>query len=757
MLRIEGNRSGRWIARLLAVAAAAVAWVANPATASAQGVTQWIVQGPQGGPFTPTAGTVKIVNPFGVKVRWYVTGDKTWVDVPATSGIIGPGQSKNLDVQLNAAAAASKQKGTYKSLIAFRNPANGSYTGAAELVLMVQDPPSTSGKLEVTPPDGLSSTGTQGGTFAPLSKTYTLNNTGNAAVGYRVTFDDTWVGSQVPIIGQLQPGGSTPMPVDLDLQQLKQLGVGQHTSTVRFWDTNVNLEVATRQVSVEVKTATSGSGWTQFTPSPDTRTVYVSSSQGNDANNGLSEATPKKTINAGVALLRSGYPDWLLLKKGDTWSEVLSGSPWNRSGRSASEPMRIGAYGNGPRPLLSPPQTAGSVFYVGGGSPSFLAITDLHMRPQSVTKDYIAGGVEYFGSGTNILVEGCLIEHYYNGVTFYNLSPNGAKNVKVRRNVIMDTQRRGVLALGVTNYLAEENFFVRVGSINPGLGYFHQSAYISNEYNSGIQIRGNLVAECLSGTQIRAGGTAEDNLYARCSMALQIGGGSAPQYNPDGVDGIARNNVILECQKPAWGDHGLGWGITLENIRSCVVDNNIVANGISGSEGMAIYINGLDTGAKAHNISLTDNVVYNWVMRDVFMKGPNITDLVIEGNDFQEGANSARILEILDSSVMNDFTSGQNHMFSSLSANQWILAGGQLQSLAQYKNVVDDTSSVGTKLSYPNAGAATLAGYHGSLGKAASYDAFIAEVVKQSKDYWRPEYTAASANAFIRSAFGAQP
>src|SRR5690606_36580387 len=58
-------------------------------------------------------------------------------------------------------------------------------------------------------------------------------------------------------------------------------------------------------------------GWTILTPCADSRVVYVSSSQGNDAFDGLSEATPKRTIAAGYALLRDGYPDWLLLKSGD--------------------------------------------------------------------------------------------------------------------------------------------------------------------------------------------------------------------------------------------------------------------------------------------------------------------------------------------------------------------------------------------------------------------------------------------------------
>ena len=43
-------------------------------------------------------------------------------------------------------------------------------------------------------------------------------------------------------------------------------------------------------------------GWTVVEPSADSQIVYVSSTQGNDANDGLSALTPKKTIGAAKSL-----------------------------------------------------------------------------------------------------------------------------------------------------------------------------------------------------------------------------------------------------------------------------------------------------------------------------------------------------------------------------------------------------------------------------------------------------------------------
>src|SRR5262245_47418917 len=76
-------------------------------------------------------------------------------------------------------------------------------------------------------------------------------------------------------------------------------------------------------------------GWTVFTPSADTRIIYVSNSVGNDVNNGLSPNTPVKSLSRGMSLLRKNRPDWLLLKKGDTWTNQVLGQI-KVSGRSAA-------------------------------------------------------------------------------------------------------------------------------------------------------------------------------------------------------------------------------------------------------------------------------------------------------------------------------------------------------------------------------------------------------------------------------------
>jgi hypothetical protein len=161
-------------------------------------------------------------------------------------------------------------------------------------------------------------------------------------------------------------------------------------------------------------------GWTIFTPSADTRIIYVSNSLGNDLNDGLSEATPKKTLSAGFNLLRDGRPDWLLLKRGDTWvGEYFSN--WDKNGRSITEPMVVGAYGplTADRPLILPgnrsffTHNAGGSFYL-----NYLSVVSLHARGSGTNSvGGIGVGFDTIGPGTGLLIEDCMFDFFGAGIS----------------------------------------------------------------------------------------------------------------------------------------------------------------------------------------------------------------------------------------------------------------------------------------------------------------------------------------------------
>ena len=104
-----------------------------------------------------------------------------------------------------------------------------------------------------------------------------------------------------------------------------------------------------------------------------------------------------------------------------TWNEALG--TWNKSGRSASEPMLIGAYGGGDeRPLLKTGTSNG--FDLNGKRADHLAIQGIHLYSQSrdpysssfssTSSNY---GIRFIGSGTGLLIEDVVVDNYGSNIS----------------------------------------------------------------------------------------------------------------------------------------------------------------------------------------------------------------------------------------------------------------------------------------------------------------------------------------------------
>jgi len=168
-------------------------------------------------------------------------------------------------------------------------------------------------------------------------------------------------------------------------------------------------------------------GWTIFTPSADTHVIYVSDSTGSDSAGVIGDSTrPYKTLAKGMSLLRFGYPDWLLLKKGDTWTNQSLG-PINKSGRSATEPMLISSYGTGAQPQVKVSAGAGNVMGVGStykAVTDYIAVVDIDFY--AYLRDPANGATEsasvligagWGGASINwILIEGCKFRFFTNNI-----------------------------------------------------------------------------------------------------------------------------------------------------------------------------------------------------------------------------------------------------------------------------------------------------------------------------------------------------
>jgi len=508
-------------------------------------------------------------------------------------------------------------------------------------------------------------------------------------------------------------------------------------------------------------------GWTVFTPSSDTRTVYVSSSRGDDGNNGLSPGNPKRTIAAGKARLRKGHPDWLLLKCDDTWDESL-GQWGGLSGRSLSERMLVGSYGKGARPILRTGVETG-VWLSTNTPTNFVAFVGIHFWANTYNgSNGTPDAIFCYERSQGILVEDCMMQGYLHGLVFESVpaQPWWHENVQIRRNVIVDSySTTSTFAAGAYLYrcnglLLEENLFDRngwnesVAGSNPS--WFLHNVYVHNE-NTGVIVRGNLVAGC-DGVQVRPGGTVEDNVFLRTAIALEFGLGTNP--NVDGVSGVIRNNVVLDggdigTNGPAQGLRG--WGFLIGNITTLTVEKNIICNNTHGHGPRVFSIeaaNGWSGNTRGVESALfKENIIFNWG-GSIELQGTSaqLKNIQLQRNVIQNKKTADPLILYARSNEPVGVSSAGNEFSGMSDQSRWIRTAKDFVSFHSWKASVRDEGSKDQRVKFLDPDR-TIESYQASLGGEATYEAFLAEARKQSKNNWRRQYTAEAVSEYIRKGF----
>lgn len=517
-------------------------------------------------------------------------------------------------------------------------------------------------------------------------------------------------------------------------------------------------------------------GFTIFTPSPDTRIVYVSSSTGNDGFDGLSEQTPKRTIQAGKALLRHERPDWLLLRRGDAWNETLG--QWRVSGRNMNEPSVIGSYGPGTqRPLLRVNEGQAFGRYGGAGSPpriEHLAVTGLHFSGEGRGAS-VPTGVYWVGPGEDVLFEDLEVNSFGTNFVLQSQHEDPVKNVRIRRCVVTDAYNtegggghpQGLYAEGVRGLLIEGNLFDHNGwnadVEGAGPNIFNHNIYIATA-NSGVSVRGNILARGSShGLQLRCGGVIENNIVVRNAVGLLLGGGTPdPATHTYGVTGTIRGNVLLEGTDIAPGAER-GIGIDIENIgyRGATVQGNILANKISDADGQSIRLgaSGYGVGVGCTLVYVSSNVIYNW-RGPVWLDRPEANTLLrfnrFDSNIIQEPSPSFRgpMLGRPDLAFFTVIFGRGNRWFSAgnPSISAWVNG-----TILPFSVWASNTSGGGTiervRFTDPTRNLAT---YDASIGGQGSTEGFLSRARRQSRSNWDERLGTDTALDYLRAGFDEQ-
>jgi len=119
-----------------------------------------------------------------------------WITIEPEAGTIGPGESSDISITFDAMELAP---GTYQAEIVIISNEPGSPRFIP--VTMIVNPDD----LQVSPPEGFESIGTEGGPFEPQCTVYTLTNNGVGPVNWTTFETENWL-EVLPCQGILGPG-----------------------------------------------------------------------------------------------------------------------------------------------------------------------------------------------------------------------------------------------------------------------------------------------------------------------------------------------------------------------------------------------------------------------------------------------------------------------------------------------------------------------------------------------------------------------
>ncbi|MCP2606362.1 choice-of-anchor D domain-containing protein, partial [Candidatus Aminicenantes bacterium AC-708-I09] len=194
----------------------------------------------------PSSQTLQVKNSGGGTLSYSISDNATWLSVSPTSGT-STGNTNNHTVSVNISGLSA---GTYNATITITASGATNSPQTVQVNLTVYPPP-TPGILSVTPADGLSSSGLEGGPFSPSSKTYTLQNTGGTSINWTASKTQNWV-SLSSTGGSLSPGASTTVTVSIN-SNANNLPAGDYSDTVTFTNTTNGSGNTTREVTLKIK------------------------------------------------------------------------------------------------------------------------------------------------------------------------------------------------------------------------------------------------------------------------------------------------------------------------------------------------------------------------------------------------------------------------------------------------------------------------------------------------------------------------
>ncbi len=492
-------------------------------------------------------------------------------------------------------------------------------------------------------------------------------------------------------------------------------------------------------------------GWTDLAPSTDSKVIYVSSSTGNDSNDGLTTSRPVKTIERAYQLVRDGKPDWVRLKRGDTFFESMPN--WKKSGKSKAEPMVVTTYGTANARAKIYTGSSKGMRNTGPELRKHLAFVGLELRPQTRTRDDAPGGIEFICPHRDILIEDCLITGFADNLQFQAPKGERSSDVRIRRSVITDSwavgqHSQGIYAARIDGLLIEECVFdhngwnANIEGADPTI--FNHNIYIQTSC-SNITVKNNIISEASShGVQARPGGNISGNVFYRNSIALLHG-------NEDNqTTGIIENNVFLEG-KDISPELRRGMGIHIQFSDGAKIRHNLfLRNGTDTGLSEAIAVTG-DEDQPVTNLSIEFNTVYNW-LNNVVIENQNVSDIVFKNNVIYDNINESPAVRHLDEDTLDDVLSYNNTYYIGGTSN-WFRARNSYYNLTEWLNVSGEFNPISINGRSFNDSSRTMARYAQYQLLPANPTLVMNRARSQNRLNWDAAYTAEEMVNFFKTGY----
>ena len=496
-------------------------------------------------------------------------------------------------------------------------------------------------------------------------------------------------------------------------------------------------------------------GFTNFPLGEDARIILISSTDGSDFNDGM--LAPVRTLKKAVSVARVGHPDRILFKRGDAFSEANLNANIALRGRSAMEPVIIGAYGDIrlPRPVLKSHLGLGA-----RPSPRFLVLQGLDLYAESrdpAVKSFSRRrmsaaqntGIDLACEGSFLWIEDCRCRDFGMGIVLQSKETDLFDTLVVRRCQVVDSWNfsfsSGLYIDNFENVLIEENLFDHNGWAEgvPGGGktIFNHNMYLQRVEvgeDRHFIVRNNISARASShGCQMRPGGLLENNLFLKDPLGAYV------SYAPS----VVRDNVVLDADGIGPG-LGRGQGLEFLNCPTVLVDGNIVAHKTDRANGMEA----MSYDPSKHNSrglpmagEFRNNVVYDWAGVAFRLAAPS-QELSVHDNFFQQ--RDDRLIELKAWKASYVF---RNNEYISQGPRLFRIGEADLD-WKQWQGETGDGSHWGrTTFLDPSR---DIASYGKSIGLSdATLEGFLAAARQQRRGHWDPRLTAQAVNDYIRAGF----